>query len=222
MRMRELIILGAGGFARETLDVVEALNAVSPAFDVLGFADDAPSPLALTRVAERGHRHLGAIDAALAAHPASFFVIAVGSPEHRAAIAARVGSDRAATLVHPSASIGSRASIGAGAVICAGVLVSTNVRIGRHAHLNPGAIVGHDSVLGDSVSLNPGAVVSGDVRIEERVLIGAKSVVLQGLEIGADVTVGAAACVTKDAPPRVTLVGVPARVHRTTGKSHSS
>ncbi|MFJ3472829.1 acetyltransferase [Microbacterium maritypicum] len=220
--MRELIILGAGGFARETLDVVEAVNAVSPTFEVLGFADDAPSALALERVADRGHRHLGGIDAALAAHPSSSFIIAVGSPEHRAAIAARVGSDRAETVVHPSASVGSRTSIDNGSVICAGALVSTNVRLGRHTHLNPGAIVGHDSVLGDAVSLNPGAVVSGDVRIDERVLIGAKSVVLQGLHIGADVTVGAAACVTKDAPPRVTLVGVPARVHTTTGKSHTS
>lgn len=220
--MRELIILGAGGFARETLDVVEALNAVSPRFDVLGFADDAPSPLALERLADRGHRHLGTIDAALAAHPASSFVIAVGSPEHRAHIAARVGSDRAETLVHPAASIGSLTTLGVGTVVCAGVLVSTNVRIGRHAHVNPGAIIGHDSVLADAVSLNPGSVVSGDVRIGERVLIGAKSVVLQGLSIGADVTVGAAACVTKDAPSGVTLVGVPARIHRTTEKSHSS
>lgn len=220
--MRELIIVGAGGFARETLDVVEAVNAVSPMFDVLGFADDAPSEPALQRLADRGHRHLGRIDDALAAHPTSSIVIAIGSPEHRDAIAARLGSERAATLVHPRASIGSCSTIGAGTVICAGALVSTNVRIGRHGHLNPGAIVGHDSVLADAVSVNPGAVVSGDVRIDEGVLIGAGSVVLQGLHIGEGVVVGAAACVTKDAPPRVTLVGVPARIHRKTGESHRS
>lgn len=32
-----LVILGAGGFARETLDVVGAINSVSLAWDVLGF-----------------------------------------------------------------------------------------------------------------------------------------------------------------------------------------
>lgn len=220
--MHELVILGAGGFARETLDVVEAVNALSPTFDVRGFADDAPSDLALQRLAERGHRHLGRIDDVLAAHPRASVIIAVGSPEHRAAIAARVPNERAATAVHPRASVGSRTVIEPGTVICSGVLVSTNVRIGRHAHLNPGAIVGHDSVLADAVSLNPGAVVSGDVRIDERVLVGANAVVLQGLHIGAGVTVGAAACVTKDAPAGVTLVGVPAHDHRTRGKSQSS
>lgn len=220
--MRDLVILGAGGFARETLDVVEAINAVSPTYTVQGFADDAHRALALERLHERGHRHLGGIDDVLAAFPDAGVVIAVGAPVHRAALAARVDDDRAVTLVHPGASIGSRTAIAAGSVVCAGALVSTNVRIGRHGHLNPGAIVGHDSILADVVSVNPGAVVSGDVRIDAQVLVGANAVVLQGLHIGEGTTIGAAACVTKDAPPRVTLVGVPARVHETTGKSHSS
>ncbi|MFJ6550434.1 NeuD/PglB/VioB family sugar acetyltransferase [Microbacterium sp. NPDC091676] len=220
--MRDLVILGAGGFARETLDVVEAINAVAPTYTVRGFADDAPRDLALQRLSERGHRHLGGIDEVLTAFPDAGVVIAVGAPVQRAALASRVEDDRAVTLVHPGASIGSRTTIAAGSVVCAGALVSTNVRIGRHGHLNPGAIVGHDSVLDDAVSVNPGAVVSGDVHIEAQVLVGANAVVLQGLRIGEGATIGAAACVTKDAPPRVTLVGVPARVHQTTGKSHSS
>ena len=45
-----LIILGTGGSAYDVLDVVEAINAVSPAWDVVGFLDDARSP---------GERHLG-------------------------------------------------------------------------------------------------------------------------------------------------------------------
>jgi sugar O-acyltransferase (sialic acid O-acetyltransferase NeuD family) len=219
--MIDLVILGAGGFARETLDVVEAINEREPTFIVRGFADDAASDLAVQRLADRGHRHLGSIADVLASDQSSTFVIAVGSPAHRAAIAARVDIDRMATLVHPSAVIGSLSSIGRGTVICAGVLISTNVTIGRHGHLNPGAIVGHDSVLADVVSLNPGSVVSGDVRIDERVLVGAKAVILQGLRISEGVTIGAAACVTKDARPGQTLVGVPARAHRRGKEDHS-
>ena len=38
--MRELVIVGAGGHGRETLDIVEAVNAVEPTWEFAGFVDD--------------------------------------------------------------------------------------------------------------------------------------------------------------------------------------
>ena len=38
--MRELVIVGAGGHGRETLDIVEAINAVEPTWAFAGFVDD--------------------------------------------------------------------------------------------------------------------------------------------------------------------------------------
>ena len=38
--MRELVIVGAGGHGRETLDIVEAINAVKPTWEFAGFVDD--------------------------------------------------------------------------------------------------------------------------------------------------------------------------------------
>ncbi|WEK62306.1 MAG: NeuD/PglB/VioB family sugar acetyltransferase [Candidatus Microbacterium colombiense] len=210
-----IVIIGAGGFGRETLDVLEASIADGADRELVGIVDSGPRELDLGRLRDRGITYLGTEETWLPlADGDERYVVAIGSPAVRRAVSARfaaAGLD-AATLVHPCAVVGSRARIGAGVVIASGAQVSTNVGIGDHVHLNPGSIVGHDAELADFVSVNPGAVVSGNVVVETGVLLGAGSVVLQGLTVGAGATVGAAACVTKDVASQTTVVGVPARV----------
>ncbi len=212
--MRDLVVIGAGGFGRETLDVIEAINraAGEAVHRVVGVVDDAPSPVNCDRLAQRGHRLLGTIDEWLASGRGEGCVIAVGDPAVRRRIAGRLsGVGFVAGLVHPSAVVGSCFLAGPGSVVCGGVQISTNVELGDHVHLNPGAIIGHDARLADLVSVNPGAIVSGEVTVEREVLIGAGAVVLQGLKVGRGSTVGAAACVVRDVEPGVTVKGVPAR-----------
>ena len=210
----EIVVVGAGGFGRETLDVIEAINEAGRArFDVLGVADDSPSEANVERLRARGYRVLGTIREVVEAHRAGVFAAAIGDPTVRRVVADRLAGAgwAAATLIHPAAVVGSAAEIREGTIVCAGVQVSTNVRIGRHVHLKPNATIGHDTRLASYVSVNPGAVISGDVDIEADVLVGAGAVVLQGLRIGASSTVGASSCLTKDLPPGAVAKGVPAR-----------
>ena len=213
--MPDVVVVGAGGFGRETLDVIEAWNASARGepLRVAGVADDAPSELSLARLAARGVAHLGPVAEVLAMEPADHYLIGIGAGTAKEQIAAQFDGAgwSAASVVHPAASIGSVSRLGPGAIVCGGVQVSTNVELGRHVHLNPNATVGHDAVLADFVSVNPGAIVSGEVRIGVRTLIGAGAVVLQGLAIGADATVGASACVTRDVADGLVVMGVPAR-----------
>jgi sugar O-acyltransferase (sialic acid O-acetyltransferase NeuD family) len=212
----DLVVVGAGGFGRETLDAVQSANAVpgGRSWRVLGVLDDAPSPANLARLADRTVPYLGRVADWLERQPDAHYLLAVGSPAARSLLAGRFEAARLtpAMVVHPRATLGSLVRVGPGAVICAGVQVSTNVRIGAYVHLNPGAVIGHDTVLDDFVSVNPGAVVSGECRIAAKALIGANATVLQRLTVGAASTVGAAACVTRPVEPGVVVVGVPARV----------
>jgi sugar O-acyltransferase (sialic acid O-acetyltransferase NeuD family) len=213
MASRErVVVIGASGFGRECLDVLEAMAAAGSPLEVVGVVDDGPSELNLERLAARGVAFLGTVDQWLAmdAHGRGY-VLGVGSPEVRRRLVARLDGAgvQPFTAVHPSATFGARVVLGEGVVVCAGVAVSTNVRLGQYVHLNPNATIGHDAVLGEFVSVNPGAVVSGEVVVGEATMLGASSTILQGLTVGAGVVVGAGAVVTKDVPDGVVVKGVP-------------
>lgn len=207
--MRDLVIVGAGGFGRETIDTVRAINLVKPTWRIVGVVDDSPSVENLKRLNTLGLNHLGGLEAL----PGGAAVaLCVGSPDARSRLAARLGDGvETPSLIHPSTTTGSLFRHGVGLITLAGVSIGTNVQVGNHVHLNAHAVIGHDCRLGDLISVNPNATVSGDVCIHSAALVGASSTVLQGLCIGADAVVGAGACVVRDVPPRLTVKGVPAR-----------
>ena len=210
-----LIVIGAGGFGREVLDVVDAVNrsAPTPVFTLLGVVDSNPSPENIKRLEARGISILGSEAEWLRSGRQAEFLIGIGNPSVRQRIDDMFleRGHVAATVVHPLASVGSEVTIGEGSIVCSGVQISTNVGLGRHVHLNPNSTIGHDSVIQSYVSINPSATISGEVTVGMRSLVGAGAVVLQGLAIGLDAVVGASACVVRNVDDRKIVKGVPAR-----------
>ena len=211
--MIRVVVIGAGGFGRETLDVLAAINHTQPTFHVVGVVDDRPSEQNLARLSARETGYLGTTREWLARSDSAQFIVGVGLPAHRQQIADVWESSgrEPATAVHPTAVIGSSGLIGRGVVVCAGVQVSTNVHIGAYVQLNPNSTVGHDTILDDFASVNPAATISGDCDVGRGSLIGASAVVLQGRRVGNGAVVGAAACVVDDVPSHAVVKGVPAR-----------
>jgi acetyltransferase-like isoleucine patch superfamily enzyme len=102
--------------------------------------------------------------------------------------------------------------LGKGSIICAGTLITTNIKIGRHVHVNIGSTIGHDSILNEYVTLNPSVNVSGNVEIGTGCEIGTGSVLIPHVKVDEWSIVGAGSVVTKSLQANVTAVGAPARV----------
>ncbi len=210
--MKDLFIIGCGGFGREVADVVDAVNAAASTWNLVGFADDSPSEADLARVTARGSTVVGGLDSLRSMKPAHF-LIGIGS----GAVRRRIDSELTALgwsapeLVHPTASMGAEVSLGDGTILCPGVRLTTNITTGRHVHLNLNSTVGHDSTLHDYVTVNPLVAISGNVTLSAESMLGTHSAVLQGLTVGQSAVVGAAALVVRDVPEAMTVKGIPAR-----------
>lgn len=122
---------------------------------------------------------------------------------------------RFATLAHPSARISQNAELGDGTFVSAGAVISTKTITGKHVFINRGVMVGHHVRLDDYVSLQCGANVAGLAEIGSRTYIGMSAVILDRVKIGRGCIVAAGSVVTKDAPDRVQLMGIPARIVKT-------
>jgi len=208
--LNPLVILGAGGFARETLDVVDAINAVSPRWDMLGFIVDGEYGLPGTLVNDKPI--LGDFSW-LQQHPEVYIVCGVGAPEIRQRMILQLSqSSRFATLIHPSAVLTRWMKIGDGTIITAGCIISNNVVIGNHVQINPSATVGHDVMINAFVSLGPGVLISGNVNIRDGAYIGTGANIIEKKTIGAWSIVGAGSTVVKNVPANTTVVGIPAQV----------
>lgn len=209
-----VVLVGASGFGRECLDVLYALVAAGAPLDVIGVVDDYPSAPNLKRLAARGVAYMGTVNYFIASGDTSVeYVLGIGHPATRRSLVERFDAAGfvARSIVHPSAVLGSVPVLDEGVVICSGAVVSTNVRLGRHVHVNPHATIGHDAVLADYVSVNPAAVVSGEVEVGRGVLVGANATILQGLSVGERAVIGAGSVVTHSVPDGKTVKGVPGR-----------
>jgi sugar O-acyltransferase (sialic acid O-acetyltransferase NeuD family) len=210
----DLVIFGTGGFAREVHQIVLDQNAERVRWNLLGFLDG------------NADRHGSSVhelpvlgdETWLARHPAVSVVVAIGATPAKLRVVRaieRTGSARFVSLVHPRAWIGQGIELGPGCVVCADVLVTTDVRVGRHVILNLVCTVGHDATLADYVTVAPGVNISGSVSVGEGCDLGTGSSVIQGVRIGHWCVIGAGAVLLHDVAPNVTVVGVPARPIKT-------
>jgi acetyltransferase EpsM len=116
------------------------------------------------------------------------------------------------TIVHPAAHVSQTARLGNGTIVSPGAIIAASTRIGKHVILNRGALIGHHAEIGDYVTISPGANIAGRTRIGDLCYIGMGAVILDGISVGNNAVVGAGSVVTKDVPPSVQVLGIPARV----------
>ena len=197
--MTGFVIVGAGGRARTVQEVARALESSRTVPPLIGHLVDE----------EYGQRGDLVGDATvlgglgwLQDHPNVGLIVAVGDTQVAARIVARVAgsAERYVTLIHPTADLGSRVTLGPGTVVQSGAVLGPGVVLGNHCNVSIGATVSHD-VTGDSfVSIGPGATISGHVQLGKGTFIGSGAVILPHLEVGQSAMIGGGAVVTRNVP----------------------
>jgi sugar O-acyltransferase (sialic acid O-acetyltransferase NeuD family) len=192
-------IIGAGGFGREVYWSLSDADRESAVFFVNDewWKPDLINTLPLSQFNPHAYE----------------VVVAIADCKTRESIVNSLPSNtKFFTHIHQSAQIhGNDVEIGEGSIICASTIITTNVKIGKHAQLNLITTIGHDCVIGDYFTTAPGVQISGNENIGNRVYFGTRSCIKQKLSVCDDVTVGMNAGVTKKIEEPGVYVGTPAR-----------
>lgn len=116
------------------------------------------------------------------------------------------------TFIHPSVQLlDNNIEIGKGSVICAGCVLTTNIKIGEHAHLNLQTTIGHDCEIGNYFTTAPGVKISGNCKIYDCVYIGTNASIKQKISIHSSSIIGMNAAVVKNINEPGIYVGIPAK-----------
>jgi sugar O-acyltransferase (sialic acid O-acetyltransferase NeuD family) len=214
MTRKRIVVIGAGGMAREVQWLIREINAVELLYEFLGYVvsdlnqcgnyDSRSAILGDYRWLEENRSSIDAV------------TVGIGTPAARL----KVGRELLAllpevefpALIHPSAILDlASATIGQGVQICAGTVATVNITLDTWALCNLGCTLGHEAFVGEGSVIHPGANISGGVVLGKGVLVGTGAQVLQYCRVGDGATLGAGAVVHKDVAAGVTVAGVPAR-----------
>jgi sugar O-acyltransferase (sialic acid O-acetyltransferase NeuD family) len=210
--MKKIVIIGAGGYGREILDIIDACNIKEKVYEPLGFIVDPQYGKVGTII--NGKPILGGFEW-LDKHASEVYVTCgVGLSHQRYQLIQRASKMNCQfiNLIHPSARMTRWITMGTGVVITAGCILTNNIQIGNHVHVNLACTIGHDTILQDFVTLAPGVHVSGNVILETGCYIGTGANIIQKIHVGEWATIGAGSVIVKNVPPNTTVVGVPGKV----------
>lgn len=210
---RKLLILGASGFGREVLWVIEGMSDRKRDWDVTGFLDDDVPNARRSLAGKRVHYPvLGAIHDHQP-QPDEVFFCAIGGSRSRLAVAQQI-SERGGdfvNLIYPSALVHPTVRLGKGILISPLAGLSPNCTVGDFVVLNASAGAGHDVALEDGCFLGARCDVMGGAHLERGVFLGSHVTIREGVRVGAFATVANGATVLRHVPAAVTVFGTPAK-----------
>jgi sugar O-acyltransferase (sialic acid O-acetyltransferase NeuD family) len=203
---KKICILGAGGFGREVLccliDGIASTNLKIEETVCFMVSDDVFKETKIMGIDVIPQSKF---------EPALYnVVIAIGDPISRKRVVENLPPQTTYTsIIHPSAVISEYVEIGEGSIITAGSILTCNIKIGKHAHINLHTTIGHDCIIGDFFTTAPASNINGNCQFGDCVYFGANSVVRQGVKICDNVTIGMGGVVVKNITEEGVYIGNP-------------
>jgi sugar O-acyltransferase (sialic acid O-acetyltransferase NeuD family) len=208
--MKNLIIIGAGGFGREIFSWVNDVNKKQRTWNIKGFLDDNLNALDGFEYPIKVLSEIDTYEVDLNDE----FICALGDPVTKQICVEKLLSKGAVftNLIHPSAVLGYNVSLGMGVILCPMTIVNADAKLGNFVTLNNHSNIGHDTTVGDYTQINGYCDITGGVRIGSRVFFGSGVSVLPNITIEDDAKIGVGSVVIRKVKNKTTVFGNPAKV----------
>lgn len=210
--MKNIAIYGCGGFGKEIACLIQAINEVSPVWNMIGFFDFAERKGEETRYG----RILGGTEDLNAWTEPLSVVLSIATPGILKKVTTEIVNPNIdyPNIIAPNTLFLDRDSVrmGRGNVIFFGCRISCDVSIGNFNLTNGLASLGHDVRVGDYNVLGPCSRLSGNVQVGNENFFGVNSTVLQQVTIGNNVRVGAGSIVMRNTKDGSLYHGNPAKL----------
>jgi sugar O-acyltransferase (sialic acid O-acetyltransferase NeuD family) len=206
--MKELIIVGAGGFGRELLQWIKDINIAKSKWKIRGFIDDNQN--ALDKY-DCDYPVIGSIENWLPKET-EIFACAICNPKIKELVVTNLKSKGAmfTDVIHPTAIIGDHNSIGEGLIMYPGAGITVNSKIGNFVTILTSGI-GHDVEICDYVSISSFCNIAGGVKIGKRVFIGGNTIIIPNRKIGDNAYIAAGSVVVTNIKQNIKVMGNPAK-----------
>ena len=207
--MKDLYIVGAGGFGREVYGWLGDMGDASD-WRFCGFLDDNPEAL---QGLDYGQGVVAPISG-FQVEPSQLFVCGIGDVSTKIMLCQPL-MDRGAqflTVVHPTVVIGRNVRLGQGVVLCPGVILTCDMEIGDMVMINCRSSAGHDVSIGDWCTISAHCDLTGYTKLGRGVFMGSGARIIPGKSVGADAVIGAGSVVIRSVAAGQKVFGNPARV----------
>ena len=207
-----MIVIGAGGFAKELIDIILDNNKLI--MKSLYFFDEIDK----TKKSLYGFKILHSIKEVeqVFREISNEFCLGVGSPKARYNLFKKFEQlgGKPITIISSNSIIGNfDVKIGVGSCIMCNSNISNGVVVGKGTLINADVLAGHDVTIGDFSDISPGVKLTGHSKIGNYVTIGTGASILPKVTIGDNSYIAAGSIVANDIPENSMVVGiVPSRV----------
>lgn len=206
---KRIIILGAGGLAREIINFFDAVDVDGELLTIDYYLDDTgPSFEKFDYKID----YLGSISD-FSPENKDYFILAVADPALKHKIFEKLSGfhDRFLKIIHPTAIVAKTARIGIGSVIFPYSIVSADAVIGEFVNINSMSSVGHDAIIGNFSTLSAHVDVTGGVNVGVDVFFGTSACVIPRIKIGDRAKIGAGATVMRSIKDDQSVYTLPAK-----------
>ncbi len=215
--MKNLIIIGANGFARDIYSLSLSSFGYNTEFLVGGFIDDNMDSL---------NKIYNEKDNPLYYYPPvinkisdyvikenDVFVCAIGETSAKKScieIISRKGG-KFINLIHKSAHVDNSAKLGFGVIVLNNGFIGAGSLIGNHVLIQVSSVVGHDCIIGDLCRIDCNAVCVGGIELEDEVVVHTSAIINHNVKVGKGACIGAGSFAIKTVKANTTVFGSPAR-----------